>query len=140
DKLDPQTGQVVRNDDGTAKQVDFLPEERKVSLWYQAIAYIFLTIAEILISVTGLELAFVAAPKSMKSFVTSIWLFFIGMANFVINAPLSQLYPKMHPGTYFAMLSGMMGVVIVAFWFVAMRFNRILAESSQAANATSEQP
>ena len=35
----------------------------KVSLWWQVIAYLVLTWAEILISVTGLELAFAAAQK-----------------------------------------------------------------------------
>jgi len=75
-----------------------------------------LTIAEILISVTGLELAFVAAPKTMKSFVTSLWLLTVALANWLLNVPLSQLYPHMHPGNYFAMLAALMGGVIVIFW------------------------
>src|SRR5262249_46648461 len=59
----------------------------KVSLLWQALAYLLLTVAEILISVTGLELAFVAAPRSMKSFVTGMWLATVGLANLFINAP-----------------------------------------------------
>jgi POT family proton-dependent oligopeptide transporter len=125
-------GQVERNDAGQPILEKFCPEERKVSLWYQAIAYFLLTIAEILISVTGLELAFVAAPKNMKSFVTSLWLLTVGMANLFLNVPLSQLYPNMHPGAYFAMLTGMMGAVIVIFFFIATRFNRIV-EAQKAA-------
>jgi POT family proton-dependent oligopeptide transporter len=127
DKVNPETGAIVLNDDGTPQQVDFLPEERKVSLWYQAIAYFFLTIAEILISVTGLELAFVAAPKTMKSFVTSLWLLTVALANWLINIPLSQFYPKMHPGDYFAMMAGIMIGVAIIFAFIAIRFNRIMA-------------
>ncbi|MBX9681069.1 MAG: oligopeptide:H+ symporter [Gemmataceae bacterium] len=117
---------------GAPVMVDQLPESKKVSLWWQAIAYFTLTIAEILISVTGLELAFVAAPKNMKSFVTSLWLLTVALANLLLNAPLSQFYPRMHPGNYFAMLAGMMLVVILVFYFVARRFNRVVEAQKQA--------
>jgi dipeptide/tripeptide permease len=70
----------------------------KVSLWWQVIAYLMLTWAEILISVTGLELAFTAAPKSMKSFITACWLLTVGIANLVINAPFTRLYPSAGAG------------------------------------------
>lgn len=125
-------GQVVVAADGKAVQVDFVPEDRKISLWYQAIAYMFLTVAEILISVTGLELAFVAAPKTMKSFVTSLWLLTVALANWVINAPLSYFYPRMNPGHYFMMMTGIMLAVIVLFVFVARHFNRTLAMQAKA--------
>lgn len=101
-----------------------LADEQKVTLWWQAIAYFVLTMAEILISVTGLELAFVAAPKNMKSFVTSLWLLTVFLANYLINVPMSLLYPRMHPGHYFFMLAGIMGAVCFVFIFVAQRFNR----------------
>lgn len=100
------------------------PEDR-VSLWWQALAYLVLTIAEILISVTGLEMAFVVAPNSMKGFVTSLWLLTVFLANLALNAPLGQFYPKMHPGVYFLMLAGMMLAVIAVFVVVGRRFNRL---------------
>ena len=128
DKVDEQ-GQVVRTADGTVEQEDFIPDDRKVSLWWQAGAYLLLTIAEILISVTGLELAFVAAPQSMKSFVSSLWLFTVFLANFFLNAPLARIYPRMHPGHYFAMLSGIVVCVLIAFLFVAAKFNRTMAKN-----------
>src|SRR5262249_6782582 len=78
----------------------------KVSLLWQALAYLLLTVAEILISVTGLELAFVAAPRSMKSFVTGMWLATVGLANLFINAPVTRMYTLMAPDAYFAMLAG----------------------------------
>lgn len=125
-------GAIVRNEEGQPKQVDFCPEDRKVSVAWQMAAYLFITIAEILISVTGLELAFVAAPKSMKSFVTSLWLLSVGLANLFLNVPLSRFYPSMHPGNYFAMLTGTLLVVTVLFYFVARRFNRLAREQEAA--------
>ena len=124
-------GQVVMKD-GAPVMEDFVPADRKVSLWFQAIAYFVLTLAEILISVTGLELAFVAAPKNMKSFVTSLWLLTVFLANYLINVPMSLLYPKMHPGHYFLMLTGIMGAVCVVFVFVARRFNRAVEAQKEA--------
>ena len=103
----------------------------KVTVWWQVLAYFAITIAEILISVTGLELAFTAAPQSMKGFITSLWLLMVFMANFFINTPVSRLYPSQEEGlhfaspvTYFGMLSVAMLVVTLAFVFVARNFNR----------------
>ena len=105
----------------------YVAESTRTTLWWQGLAYLLLTLAEILISVTGLEMAFVVAPARMKGFVTSLWLLTVFLANFALNAPLGQLYPHMHPGTYFAMLAGMMGVVMVVFFFIARDYNRLVA-------------
>ena len=68
----------------------YLAGDGTVSIWWEIFAYIIVTIAEILISVTGLELAFTAAPKSMKGFVTGCWLAAVGFANVaaIFVAPL----------------------------------------------------
>jgi POT family proton-dependent oligopeptide transporter len=97
-------------------------EASKVTIWWEVAAFIFLTSAEVLISVTGLELAFVVAPASMKSFVTAMWLLTVGIANLFINAPLGRLYAYMPPGEYFAILTGIMIAVMIAFFFVAQQF------------------
>lgn len=95
----------------------------KVSIGWEVLAFFFLTAAEVLISVTGLELAFTVAPQSLKSFVTAIWLFTVALGNSFINVPVGYLYPKLPPGQYFALLAGMMLAIIVVFMFVARRFN-----------------
>jgi POT family proton-dependent oligopeptide transporter len=130
-RLDRAGAVVMDEKTGQPQQEEFLPDEQRVSLWWQAIAYLLLTIAEILISVTGLELAFVAAPKSMKSFVTGLWLLSVGMGNLVVNVPLSKVYPLMAPGPYFAMLAALLVVVAIAFVFVAQKFNRTMAEKER---------
>jgi dipeptide/tripeptide permease len=104
--------------------VDYVQPPNQVTIWWEVLAFFFITVAEILISVTGLELAFTAAPTAMKSFVTGLWYAGIGLGNLFFNVPVGRLYPVMQPGEYFAMLSGMMVVVTVAFVFVARRFNR----------------
>jgi dipeptide/tripeptide permease len=105
----------------------YVRAENKVSIWWQALAYLAMTVAEILISVTGLELAFVAAPKNMKSFVTSIWLLTVFLGD-ALAGTVGRLYAQMDPGNYFLLFAGMMVVVAVLFFPVAKRFNRIIAE------------
>lgn len=117
----------------TLEVVDWVKPAERVNVLWQILAFFIITIGEILISVTGLELAFVAAPPTMKSFVTACWLFIIGLANLVINAPFTQLYPTMSPGIYFAMLAGALGVVTVLFVPVSMKFNRGMAEAAEVA-------
>lgn len=118
---------VLRDDGSEALEI---PDAQKVTIAWQVLAYVLLTVAEILISVTGLELAFVAAPKNMKSFVTSLWLVTVFLANAVLNTPLASVYTSMHPGTYFAMLAAMMVAVTIAFAFESRRFNRFAGLSN----------
>ncbi len=122
----------VESTKATLEPVDWVKPSERVTVWWQVLAFLIITIAEILISVTGLELAFVAAPKTMKSFVTACWLAVVFLANLLINAPITRLYPVMAPGVYFAMLAAAMAVVIVVFIPVAARFNRGMAEAKIA--------
>lgn len=112
----------------TIVNIDWVKPAERVTVWWQVLAYLILTVAEILISITGLELAFVAAPPTMKSFVTGCWLAVVGLANLVINAPITQLYPLMSPGVYFAMLTGAMVFILLIYAPVASRFNKAMAE------------
>jgi solute carrier family 15 (oligopeptide transporter), member 1 len=113
----------------TLEVVDWVEPGQRVTVWWQVLAFLIITVAEILISVTGLELAFVAAPQSMKSFVTACWLAVVFLANLLINAPITRLYPNMEPATYFLMLGAAMAVVLVIFVPVAKQFNRAMAEA-----------
>lgn len=98
------------------------PEHKVTALWEIA-AYVVITIAEICISVVGLELAFTAAPKNMKSFVTACWLVTVFIAN-LLDMAIAPLYGMIPPGAYFGLLTVLMLVITAAFWGVARRFNR----------------
>ncbi|MBX9583319.1 MAG: oligopeptide:H+ symporter [Gemmataceae bacterium] len=89
----------------------------KVTMWWMVLAYFVLTVGELLISVTGLELAFVIAPPAMKGFVTALWLLMVWGGNLLINAPITRLYPTMPPANYFGMLAG--ATVVAGLIFLA---------------------
>jgi len=131
-KLDD--GKVVK-ENGDKKETVLQPDEfarieNKVSVWWQVLAYLILTVAEVLISVTGLELAYAAAPKRMTSFLTACWLLTVSLANLLFNAPVARLYPLMEPSLYFGGLAVTLVVVGGAFVFVARNFNRVIADQT----------
>ena len=53
------------------------------SIAWQFIAYILITAAEVMVSITGLEFSYAQAPKSMKSVIMSVWLFSVSLGNIV---------------------------------------------------------
>ncbi len=108
--------------------------EAKVSVAWEIGAYVIITIAEVCISVVGLELAFAAAPAKMKGTITACWLLTVFFGN-ILNAQITQLYDKMSPGEYFGMLTLLMVAVTAAFAVVSRRFNRLMlhAENERAA-------
>lgn len=96
----------------------------KVSVYWEVAAYVLITLAEICISVVGLELAFTLAPATMKSFITACWLATIFLGN-LLNTQLTRLYKDvLAPGSYFALLTAMLVPATIAFVLIARRFNR----------------
>jgi POT family proton-dependent oligopeptide transporter len=48
----------------------------KPHIWWQIVAYLFLTGAEVMVSITALEFSYTQAPRKMKSFVMGLYLLF----------------------------------------------------------------
>lgn len=108
--------------------------ESKVSLAWYLIAFTFLTLGEILIYGTGLEMSYAYAPARMKSFVTACFLLTAALASF-INSGLSHLYTsslhlnfaeekKLPPAMFFGLMTLLMIFTTIAFYFVGKRFDR----------------
>jgi proton-dependent oligopeptide transporter, POT family len=117
----------------------------RVSVLWLVVAYIVLTLGEVLLYGTGLELSYTAAPKHMKGFVTACFLLTITLGNF-INTWLSQLYggslkdaPEdrgpLLPGPFFGMTALIVVGASIGFYFVGRRFDRGSANSA-AVNGT----
>jgi dipeptide/tripeptide permease len=53
------------------------------SIAWQLLAYLVLTMAEVLVSVTCLEFSYTQAPKKMKSFIMSLYLLSVSAGNFL---------------------------------------------------------
>lgn len=95
----------------------------KVPSWWIVVSYIVLTVGEVLIYGTGLELAFAAAPANMKSFITACFLLTNTGGN-LLNAQLSKLYDKvLSPRDFFLMTMVITLSASFAFYFVGKKFS-----------------
>lgn len=99
----------------------FLAVTSKVSVLWEVGAYILMTSAELCISVIGLQMAFEEAPNHMKSMITGIWLFTVTLGD-ILASWFSRIYTETTPGNFFSLMTGMIVVVTILFYFVGKRF------------------
>ena len=82
--------------------------------------YLLIKIAEIMISITGLEFAYTQSPRSMKSTIMSFWLLTIFAGN-LLTAYVSAIN-KFHGATYFLFFAGIMAGLSLVFVWMASRY------------------
>ena len=58
----------------------------KISVLWQFVQYTVMTVAEVLVSVTGLEFAYTQAPRAMKSTIMGFWLLCVTVGNLLVAA------------------------------------------------------
>src|SRR5262245_51259834 len=98
--------------------------EGKVSAMWLVVAYLFLTVGEVLVYGTGLDLSYAYAPASMKGFVTACFLLTIAGGN-LINTQFAPLYKTRLPATWVYLIDATIVLVAaIAFYFVGRSFNR----------------
>ncbi len=56
----------------------------ETSVWWQFLAYLILTMAEVMVSITALEFSYTQAPNQMKSTVMGIFMFSISLGNILV--------------------------------------------------------
>ena len=99
----------------------------KPSVGWQAVAYVILTAAEIMVSITCLEFSYTQAPKKMKSFIQAVFLLtvslgnaFTAIVNKVIQNPDGS--SKLPGANYYWFFTITMLVTAVLFIPVAKRY------------------
>ncbi|KAI1906236.1 hypothetical protein LOZ12_000321 [Ophidiomyces ophidiicola] len=87
-----------------------------ISVWVQAIPYVFGGISEIFASVTSLEYAYTKAPKNMRSLVQAVSLFMNA-----ISAALGQAFVSLSEDPLlvynYAVVAGLAFLGAIGFWF-----------------------
>lgn len=85
----------------------------QVSILWQVLPYLIITIAEVLVSITGLEFAYSQAPKRMKSTIMAFWLFTIAIGNILVS--LLAEFSRLPLVTFFWLFAGLMLLSGLAF-------------------------
>lgn len=88
----------------------------KVSVLWQAGPYVIITLAEVLVSTTGLELAYSQAPRAMKGTIMSFFNLTVTIGN-LLTALISALnvFEGAHQFMFYAAL-----IVLAGLWFAAV--------------------
>jgi POT family proton-dependent oligopeptide transporter len=95
---------------------------------WQMFAYVLITMSEVMVSITTLEISYTQAPKRMKSFIMAIYMLSVSLGNLftaVVNS-LIQLpdgTTRLDGASYYWFFTGVMFVTACIF-FAFMRFYR----------------
>ncbi|MBR5194850.1 MAG: MFS transporter [Akkermansia sp.] len=102
----------------------------QLSILWQCIPYFLLTLSEILVSTTGLEYAYTAAGKNLKSIVSSFWLLTSTLGNLLVVF-LTTLVDDPASVQAFVLYGCMSILVGIVFIFVTTR-QRFAAEPEES--------
>jgi POT family proton-dependent oligopeptide transporter len=88
------------------------------ALW-QVVPYFIMTVAEVLVSITGLEFAYTQAPRAMKSTIMSFWLLCVTFGNLLV-AFLAPLQKAIALSSFFWLFAGLMAGAATIFLLLAL--------------------
>ena len=93
----------------------------KVHVLWQGSQYFIVTVAEVLVSITGLEFAYTQAPRAMKSTIMGFWLLCVTFGNVLVAglAPLQKSLPLSH---FFWLFAGLMTLAAIIFSILAYTY------------------
>ena len=94
---------------------------------WQLFAYVLLTSAEVMVSITCLEFSYTQAPKTMKSFVMAFYFLSVAIGNLFTSAVNFFIQnedgaSKLAGANYFWFFTGLMFITAVLFLFVSNRY------------------
>ena len=89
-----------------------------LSVGWQIISYLIITLAEVMVSITGLEFAYTQAPKSMKSIIMGFWLLSVSFGN-VIAAFIFKTFKDLSLSETFWVFAGLMMVAGIIFGIIS---------------------
>lgn len=106
--------------------IDSAPQNPPHMLW-QVVPYMVLTASEVMVSITCMEFSYTQAPKSMKSFIMSLFWLSVTVGNLLtagVNGVIMIDKEKsyLEGANYFWFFSGLMLVAAVVFVFVAQKY------------------
>ena len=98
-----------------------------VGIIWQFWAYVIITAAEVMVSITGLEFSYTQSPNGMKSFIMGFWLLSVSFGNlftFLINSLIGipSIGNMLQGAAYFWFFAGAMLLTALVFSVVARKY------------------
>lgn len=94
----------------------------QLNVMWQFFPYLIITMAEVMISITGLEFAYTQAPRAMKSTIMSMWLLTVFFGN-ILDAYVAQVKIFEVASTkYFLFFSALMFIFAIGFSLIAKNY------------------
>ncbi len=111
------------------------------SVWWQVLAYLILSAAEVLVSITCLEYAYTQSPKSMKSTMSALYLLMISVGNYfdsLVNNSIANkgFFAKFQGADYDWLFVGILTVFFILYLFVAKKLPEKSYVNEDAATAS----
>lgn len=85
----------------------------KLHVFWQIIPYLIITMAEVMVSITGLEFGYSQAPKRMKSVIMGFWLLTVAFGNVLVA--LLAGFENLDPAAFFWVFAVLMGIAALGF-------------------------
>jgi len=123
----------------------WLADGQTPSIAWQMLAYVIITSAEVLVSITGLEYSYTQAPRRMKSVVMSLYLMSVSLGN-IFTSLVNQLIQDEHGESvldgseYFLFFAAVMFVSAVIFVPVSARFRDQTVLQAEGPRPSDERP
>lgn len=92
----------------------------QLSVLWQVIPFLIITMAEVMVSITGLQFAYTQAPRSMKSTIMSMWLLTVFFGN-MITAYIANIN-VFEGGDFFMFFAAIMMVFAIVFILIAKSY------------------
>jgi len=110
-----------------------------LNIGWQLLAYFLLTVAEILVSITGLEYAFSQSPKNLKSTIMAFFFLTVFLGNILVtyinsNIQAGGFFSHYKGADYFWLFTGIMAVNTLLY-FIALRVFGIKDSESKTKKA-----
>lgn len=96
------------------KRIDLLAtSKQQLNLVWQLVPYLIITVAEVMVSITGLDFAYTQAPKRMKSTIMSFWLLTVSLGN--VFVALLARFGNLSLVDFFWVFAGIMAATAIVF-------------------------
>jgi POT family proton-dependent oligopeptide transporter len=112
----------------TALAQELIEAGQDVTMMWQVWAYVLLTLGEVMVSITGLEMSYTHAPHSMKSFVMGLFYLsvaignqFTSLVNVFIQNPDGT--SKLSESEYYWFFTILMAVIAVIYTYASRFYN-----------------